>query len=248
MTHIALIAATFLLAGFVKGMIGMGLPLVAVGLLGLVMAPAQAASLLIVPSMVTNVWQLAVGPGLRPLVRRLWPMLLCVAMGTLVTSGFIAGDAVGAKIILGVALIVYAVIGLAAFHPTVPPRAERWLGPVTGLVTGAISGATGVFSVPSVPYIQGLGLEREALIQALGLSFTVSTVALAAGLAAGGAFDTSTLTGSVLVLAPSLAGMFMGQWVRVRVHPTWFRRCFFVGLLALGADLALRAALHGQDV
>jgi uncharacterized membrane protein YfcA len=47
----------FLLAGFVKGVIGLGLPTVSMGLLTLVMAPAKAASLLIVPSFVTNVWQ-----------------------------------------------------------------------------------------------------------------------------------------------------------------------------------------------
>ena len=34
------------------------------GLLGLVMPPVQAAALLVVPSLVTNVWQLVAGPGL----------------------------------------------------------------------------------------------------------------------------------------------------------------------------------------
>lgn len=52
---IPLIALTFLLAGFVKGVVGLGLPTVSVGLLGLAMPPMQAAALLIVPSMVTNV-------------------------------------------------------------------------------------------------------------------------------------------------------------------------------------------------
>jgi uncharacterized membrane protein YfcA len=53
--HVHLIVATltFLLAGFVKGVIGLGLPTVSMGLLSLVMAPAKAASLLIVPSFVT---------------------------------------------------------------------------------------------------------------------------------------------------------------------------------------------------
>ena len=66
----------FLIAGFVKGVIGLGLPTVAIGLLGLVMPPAEAAALLVVPSLVTNVWQLAAGPSLMTLLRRLWPMLL----------------------------------------------------------------------------------------------------------------------------------------------------------------------------
>jgi uncharacterized protein len=77
---LAAITAIFVLAGFVKGVIGLGLPTVAMGLLALVMTPAQAAALLVVPSFLTNVWQ-AMGPELTPLVRRLWPMLLGICAG-----------------------------------------------------------------------------------------------------------------------------------------------------------------------
>ena len=47
----------------------------------------------------------------------------------------------------------------------------------------------------------------------------------------------------LLALAPALAGMFAGQWLRSRVSPATFRLCFFVGLLALGLHLASRAVL-----
>ena len=76
---LAATAGAFLLAGFVKGVIGLGLPTVAIGLLGLMMTPAQAAAILVAPSLVTNVWQAAVGGGLLPLVRRMWPMLAASA-------------------------------------------------------------------------------------------------------------------------------------------------------------------------
>ena len=89
------IAAAFLLAGFVKGVIGLGLPTVSMGLLSLVMAPAKAASLLIVPSFVTNVWQLAAGPSFGRLARRLWPMLAGVVVGTLAGTGLLTGSHAG---------------------------------------------------------------------------------------------------------------------------------------------------------
>lgn len=180
----AVILATFLVAGFVKGVIGLGLPTVAVGLLATVMSPAQAAALLIVPSFVTNVWQLLAGPRFGALLRRLWPMMVAIAVGTVASAGLIAGaKGPGPASALGAALVVYAVIGLAGFAFRVPARAEPWLSPVIGLATGLVTGATGVFVIPAVPYLQALGLDRDQLIQALGLSFTVSTVALAAGLA-----------------------------------------------------------------
>jgi uncharacterized protein len=51
------ITSIFVLAGFVKGVIGLGLPTVAMGLLALLMTPAQAAAVLVVPSFLTNIWQ-----------------------------------------------------------------------------------------------------------------------------------------------------------------------------------------------
>uniref|UniRef100_UPI00197E0F4A TSUP family transporter n=1 Tax=Burkholderia sp. Ac-20379 TaxID=2703900 RepID=UPI00197E0F4A len=79
---IAIVVAVFAVAGLVKGMIGLGLPTVAMGLLTLAMPPAAAASLLVVPSLVTNVWQLARGPAFGALLRRLWPLLAGLAVGT----------------------------------------------------------------------------------------------------------------------------------------------------------------------
>src|SRR5258707_1177463 len=90
-------ALTFLLAGFVKGVIGLGLPTVAMGLLSLVMAPARAASLLIVPSFVTNVWQLAAGPSFSRLAYRLWPLLTGVVVGTLAGTGLLTGSHAGQR-------------------------------------------------------------------------------------------------------------------------------------------------------
>ena len=238
------IALTFLLAGFVKGVLGLGLPTVAMGLLGLAMAPAQAAALLVVPSLVTNLWQLFAGPRFGGLLRRLWGMMAGICLGTWAGAGLLTGDLAGrAAIGLGAALVLYALVGLAGPRFAVPPRAERWLSPLVGAVTGLVTGATGVFVIPAVPYLQALGLEKEDLIQALGLSFTVSTLALAAGLAQGGAFPLATAGTSLLALAPALLGMAAGQWLRLRVRPELFRRWFFLGLLALGLDLALRPLL-----
>src|SRR5436305_14619872 len=87
-----LVGGTFLLAGVVKGVIGLGLPTVAMGMLGLAMRPVEAAALLLVPSLVTNVWQLLTGPRFGALLRRLWPMMLGVVAGTLAGSGVIAGS------------------------------------------------------------------------------------------------------------------------------------------------------------
>jgi hypothetical protein len=117
---------------------------------------------------------------------------------------------------------------------------------VVGLITGVLTGATGVFVVPAVPYLGSLGLERETLIQTLGLSFTVSTVALAAGLAATGQFPAAAVATSALALVPTFAGMFLGQRLRHRIRPEAFRRWFFAWLLVIGAYMLVRALASGR--
>jgi uncharacterized membrane protein YfcA len=238
------VASTFFLAGIVKGVTGMGLPTVAMGLLGTLMPPVVAAALLIVPSFVTNVLQLLTGPRLGALAARLWLLLLGIIVGTLAGSRLLVhGGAGWLTTGLGAALMVYAGLGLSARQMTVPQRLESRWAPLVGLTTGVITGGTGVFVIPAVPFIQALGLGKEELIQALGLSFTVSTMALAAGLAGGGAFRLNGLGWSSLAVAPALLGMWVGGRVRLRVSEAKFRRWFLICLWVLGLDLALRRFL-----
>jgi uncharacterized protein len=243
---VLLLVATliFLLGGFVKGVIGLGLPTVSMGLLSLVMPPAKAASLLIVPSFVTNIWQLAAGPNFGRLARRLWPMLAGVFLGTLAGTGLLTGSHAGqAAVGLGLLLMLYAGVGLTPVRFSVAPTAEWWLGPLVGALTGLVTAATGVFVIPAVPYLGALGLDKDDLIQALGLSFTVSTIALAAALAAGGAFGLGDVGASTAALVPALLGMAAGGALRGRFSERTFRRVYFGGLLVLGAHLASRALI-----
>lgn len=238
--HLLIVVLTFFLAGIVKGVAGMGLPTVAMGILGAIMSPVSAASLLVIPSFVTNLWQLLTGPDCLALTKRFSLMMLGIVVGTLAGTWLLTSvDTEYASVGLGSALILYAVHGLWAKPLSIPARRERLLSPVIGLATGAINGATGVFTLPAVPYLQALGLSKDNLIQALGLSFTVSTIALAAGLARGGAFHLGNVILSALAVIPSLLGMWVGTAVRGRISAAIFRRWFLVLLAILGLELAV---------
>jgi uncharacterized protein len=235
------IAGVFACAGLVKGVIGFSLPTVALGLLGVFLPPAQAASLVTIPTIATNVWQLAAGPRLGLLLRRLWLLIVGVCIGTWIGVGFLVGaGSQQAAVALGVVLCGYGCFGLTAPSFRVHPRMEPWLSPFVGLATGFLTGTTGVFAIPVVPYLNSLGFERDELVQALALSPLVSAIALSVGLLANGVMVTSLALGSALAVIPAFLGMYAGQLVRQRASPEWFRKVFYVGLAVLGGYLAVR--------
>jgi uncharacterized protein len=236
------IGSVFALAGLIKGVIGLGLPTVSMGLLAIVMPPLEAAAILVLPSFLTNVWQTVGGPSLPATARRLWPMLLAACLGTWAGAGLMVGPyAKYGSILLGVALIAYALTGFRPKPFTIRASWEIWLGPLAGAITGLITAATGVFVIPSVPYLQALALGKEELIQALGLTFTVSTVALAVNIAVAGALSVGAAEPTMVALVMAFAGMWAGQALRSRLAPEIFRRCFFAGLLLLGIYLVIDA-------
>lgn len=236
-----LLTLTFLLAGLVKGVTGMGLPTVAMGLLGTAMAPAAAAAILVIPSLLTNLWQLLAGPAVLSLLRRFWAMMLGIVLGTVGGAALLVRvDPLWSGLALGIALMGYAGYALISPALSIPARAEPWLSPLVGLVTGIITGATGVFVMPAVPYLQALRLDKDELVQALGLSFTVSTLALAAGLLVHGALQVDQVGLSSLAILPALAGMWLGQRIRARISARRFRQCFLLFLLLLGLELISR--------
>lgn len=236
------IGLAFLFAGWVKGAIGIGLPTVVMGILSIVMPPAQAAALMVLPAIGTNIWQMAAGPALGRLLRRFAWMIVGIFIGTFTTIGLLTRNAAGASAALGLVLVVYGLYGLFARRFQIEPRHERWASPLLGFITGSISGATGVFIVPTAPYLTSLRMETEELVQSIGISAFVCPLALTLALAVHGRYGVDVAGASLLALVPALAGMYVGMRVRRRLPAATFMRWFFVGLVLLGGYMFLRSA------
>lgn len=211
------------------------------GLLSIVMPPAQAAALMVLPAMGTNIWQMAAGPSLGRLVRRFAGMIVGVFVGTFATIGLLTSSAAGASAALGLVLAAYGLYGLFARRFEIAPRYEVWASPVIGLVTGSICGATGIFVVPTAPYLTSLRMNTEELVQSIGISAFVCPLALTIALATHGRYSFGVAGASFLALVPALAGMYVGMRLRRRLAAAVFMKWFFAGLIALGGYMFLRS-------
>jgi len=240
-----LIALAFVVAGFIKGALGIGLPTVVMGLLSLAMPPAQAAMLMVMPALATNVWQMAAGPALGALLRRFAWLIVAVFIGTFATVEFLTRTSAKAGVALGALLAAYGAYGLLARRFQVARATERWLAPVVGLATGALNGATGVFVIPTVPYLTSIRMDADELVQSIGILAFVCPFALGLALAAHGQYRTDLAGGSFLALFPALAGMTIGIRLRRRLAAATFMRWFFIGLVCLGGYMLARSMKPG---
>jgi len=212
------------------------------GLLSIIMPPAQAAALMVMPALGTNLWQMAAGPSLMQLFRRFAGMIVGVFIGTFATIGLLTQSAAGASAALGLVLIAYGLYGLFARRFEVAPRHEVWASPLIGLTTGSILGATGIFVVPSAPYLTSLRMSTEEFVQSIGIMAFVCPLALTIALAVHGRYSFGAAGTSFLALAPALAGMYVGIRLRQRLPAATFMRWFFIGLVLLGSYMFLRSA------
>ncbi len=238
---LVVVTATFLIAGFVKGVAGLGLPTVALALLTATLGLKEAMVLMLVPSFVTNVWQGAMGGSLVPIVRRFWTLLVAGCIGTWFAAGVLArADTALLSVVLGAVLCIYSTISLITPQVHLPERWEWGLSPAVGVMSGILTGLTGTFVIPAVLYFQAIGLPKDMLVQTMGVWFTTATLALAVSLGGHDLLSAGLGTLSGMALIPAIIGMMLGQRVRRRMHEGQFRHILFGTLLILGVYIVAR--------
>jgi uncharacterized membrane protein YfcA len=237
--QILTILVAFLVAGVAKGGIGMGLPPIALSLMSFSVPLETSLALMVLPTMATNIWQAIYGEGFMRLLHR-FRFMAAASVVALFSVAFSFGHLGSQKAIswIGVILVIYSVLALTAWRPSVSRAVERWANPLIGLASGAVAGITGVAAVPFLPYMQSLDMDRHDLVQALGIMFLFITGALTIALALQGAFTPLNLLGGVGAIAPTFLGVWLGQKARYAVSAETFRRIFLIGLFLVGLQMA----------
>ena len=239
---IAYVMSVYLFAGAVKGVIGFGMPIISLVLLATVLGLTEAIVLMLVPSLVTNIWQGLSGGQLRILLRRLWLLLaLACAAIWLSTAILVAYDGRVLTAGMGGILALYAAVALSTPQMPPPGRHEVWMSPTVGVLAGLSMGLTGTFVMPGTIYLQALGLGKDGLVQALGLYFIVTTLALAASLGGRQALPVDLAVISAAAVVPAMIGMVLGKRCRDRLPEARFRKLFFVGLVVAGGWIVVKS-------
>ncbi len=233
--HILLALAVFLLAGTVKGLVGLGLPTITIALTSLVLPLSDTIALIALPTIFTNLWQASVGGKFRAILRRQWPLIVPLAVGLYLTMW-----AVGRKgpdwafLVLAAVLVTYSALGLLRIRLHIHADLEKPLAPVIGAVSGFVAGVVGVPVIPLMPYLQGLDIKPTELVQTLGVVLCATSLTLTLSLLNFGLLDGPRAIVSAAAVVPALAGMWAGTRIRLRLSVEQFRLAVLWALLLTG--------------
>ena len=235
---ITIILVTFLIAGTVKGTIGLGLPTTSLVLLTLSINLPSAMALLLVPSLITNIWQAFTGSHGLEIIKRFWLFFLvstlCAWPGAIILSVISIKYSSG---LLGLLLMLYASFSLGKKRYSINSNTEKYFGVGSGIINGVVTGMTGSFIFPGVLFLNSVGLQKEKLFQAMGILFTLSTLSLAFALNQVDLLNLKQTTWSSIATIPAIVGMLLGNQLRKKISEKLFQTIFLITIFVIGSYL-----------
>jgi len=236
------LVAVFLLAGVVKGVVGIGMPLVVVPLSAQFVDLRVAVALLTVPLIATNIGQAREGGHTMSTIRQLLPMLATLVLGIFVGVHLLTTlDRHLLNAALGISFIALAALLMSLPRFRLSPRTDRWAGPLVGLCAGLLGGMAAMFGPPLVAYLVGSGAAPDTFVKRMAIVAFVGSATLLIALGRSGSLSGTDLLVSAAAILPIQLGMPAGRWLRRRIKPAVFRAGVLVALALGGLDLLHRA-------
>lgn len=237
-----LLFCSFFIGGIVKGIIGTGLPTIALALITATIGIREAMAIILLPSILTNIQQGLLGGHLKIVLKRSWTFLLSTFFTIWIGAALLARAEIALLSgLLGVILLLYSAFGLRSKALPPPHNMEKWLSPIVGAINGLLTGLTGSSVIPGVLYLQSLDLGRHKLVQTMGLLFLTSSTTLAFALQKNELLTTELIKLSALAFIPAYIGMFLGVRIRNRISDTLFKQFFFIFMFLLGLYIVVRS-------
>ena len=239
---LALITLIFLFAGFVKGVSGIGLPAISLSFLTMIMGLKFAVALVVIPGLLTNVWQVFGKTKIVIIIYRMWPLILAMFCFSLVGTSLLAKYSQALTILLGFLLIIYGLISLLLNKKYfIPKKYEKIIGFLSGILGGFFGGSTGTFVFPVALYVYSLNMTKEEFLQSIALVLITASFCLGFSLTVTSLWSFSLATYSFYAVFPSFIGMYIGRRIQLLLEEKVFRKIFLIMIMIIGLLIILKS-------
>ncbi len=236
-------AAVTLAASFVKGAVGFALPMIMISGLASFMPAETALAMLIIPTLLANLWQGFRGglPQVMSVLREfrlyLGVLLVVIALSAQLVTSLPPG---AMYLVLGVPIIAFSLLQLLGWAPRVPPR-RRWAADLgIGVLAGLSGGLSGVWGPPTVLYLTAIDAAKARAIAMQGVVYGAGAVVLLLSHLRSGLMNAETIPLSLAMVPPMAVGLWIGQRVQDRLDQRRFRRAMLVVLVVVAVNLIRR--------
>ena len=243
--HLILAFAIAVVAGLIKGMVGFAMPMVLVSGLSTFLPPELALAGLILPTVVTNLWQ-ALRQGWRAAmesVKRFRVFLLVGFVFLVISAQMVRILSPSAFLLmLGVPITFFAIIQLLGVRMTLAAP-SRWIEAAVAAFAGFIGGMSGVWGPPTVLYLTALETPKREQMRIQGVIYGMGAMALLGAHVTSGILTRETAPFSLALIAPALMGMWIGGLLQDRIEQATFRKITLAVLIVAGLNLVRRGLM-----
>lgn len=236
-------AAMTFLAGLVKGITGFAMPMIMISGIGSFLPPETALAALILPTLVTNVWQ-AIRQGTKAAAasaRKHWRYLAIAMVCLVISAQFVTRIPTSALfLILGAPVVAFAILQLLGWRPKIEPTQHRTAELGIGAFAGAIGGLSGIWGPPTVLYLTALNVPKIEHVRVQGVVYSTGAVMLALAHLKSGVLDAESITLSAALILPAVLGMLGGFAIQDRLDQDKFRWAILIVLTVAGLNLIRR--------
>lgn len=236
------LASCLAVAGFAKGVSGIGLPVIAVPFMAIAIDLRLAVALMpvsIIGSNIVNALAIRRDPsGLY----RFWPIIVTLPLGTAFGAYLLgAADTRVLKAVVGVVVIAFVIFQSTRPRWRISYKVAAWVTPLAGLLAGVLGGITTIFAPPLVMFLLAIGLNKEEFVATVSVFYIVGILTLSVLLTSFEMFNLQTLAWSGTAFIPVLSGQIAGNIARKKISERVFRGIVFVILLAAGLTMIVTA-------
>lgn len=229
--------------GFIKGVLGIGTPLLTVPMMALVLPVHHAVVIMAIPVVVANLWQVYDAEQPVQTVKRFWPALVALLGGTWVGVRILSGiDEQTLLIVVGILVICFTLIQGSSRKIRIPPHLEKPAGAVFCGSAGIIGGLSSMFGPMLILYLVSLAtLDKNRFVNTISFLYIGAVVPWVVILVISGVLDVRLATLSALSVIPLAVGLISGRMIRKRVEETVFHRLILGVLILSGISMIWRA-------
>ncbi len=240
--YIVITLLVYLLAGLVKGTLGIGFPTAAIAFTAVFLDARTAISLVVIPMLLTNIWQVYRSGNVIGVWRKNWRLAICMVAMIMVFSR-VTGD-VPMRVLtmmLGVVTASFAIVSLLQSTPSIPKKYDSMMQVIAGLVAGTLGGLVGVWAPPIVMYLSSQQLDIKEFVQSTGLLLGLGSLVLLGGYWQVGIINANNAPLSLMLIVPAILGFTVGEKLRSRLKTETFRQILLIFFFLMGLNLIRRA-------